>query len=46
MANKVKVWTKQHEGILQVLDQTGRFLAQKLYSAENGRLCTVVPWCV
>jgi hypothetical protein len=35
MANKVKVWTKQHEGILQVLDQTGRFLAQKSYIQQK-----------
>lgn len=35
MANKVKVWTKQHEGILQVLDQTGRFLAQKTYIQQK-----------
>lgn len=35
MTNKVKVWTKQHENILQVLEQTGRYIAKKEYIQQK-----------
>ena len=35
MTKKVKVWTKQHENILQVLEQTGRYIVKKEYIQQK-----------
>ncbi|MGP5431542.1 protein of unknown function [Enterococcus malodoratus] len=35
MTNKIMVWTKQHENILNVLNQTGRYIAKKEYIEQK-----------
>ena len=51
MTNKIKVWTKQHSAILDVLEEKGRYIVKKEYIEQkmedhSGLYLSVYEWYV
>lgn len=40
MNNKIRIWTRQHENILHVLEKDGRYIAKKEYIEEKMEECS------
>lgn len=41
MTNKIKVWTKQHSAILDVLEKKGRYIVKKEYIEQKWKTTAV-----